>query len=83
VQQDDYRPWDVANRAGLMGTPERAAATPGRIENVDFDWHDYTYTWHCRCGRTPSLRHERISDFWAEVKDEPYDRPVWRLVVDG
>lgn len=44
----------------------RAAANPGRVENEDFDWHDRTYVWRCRCGQSHERRHERISGAWAE-----------------
>lgn len=67
VDQTDYRPWDVANRAGSGGnTAARRAATPGHVEDVDYDWHDRTYTWRCRCGQTWTRRHERVSGAWAE-----------------
>jgi hypothetical protein len=85
VKQQDYRPWEAANRGGWIGTPGRAAATPGRVENVDFDWHDRTYTWHCRCkapsGKptTHTRRHERISAKWVE--HSPSDQSVVCLTV--
>lgn len=66
VDQTDYRPWDAANRAGPIGSPERAAATPNRTENTDWDWHDRTYRWRCKCGETHERRHDRISGAWTE-----------------
>jgi hypothetical protein len=65
VDQRDYRPWHEANRGGNLGSPGRAAATPGRVEGQDFDWHDRTYAWKCRCGKTWELRHQRISQAWS------------------
>lgn len=44
VRQIDYRPWHEANQGGPIGSPGRTAATPGRIEGQDYDWHDRTYT---------------------------------------
>ena len=81
VRQDEYRPWHEANQAGTIGTPERAAATPGQVEGVDFDWHSRTYTWSCRCGRTISRRHERIRELWARVSGTTYDRSRWSAVL--
>jgi hypothetical protein len=66
VNQSDYRPWHEAYRGGLIGSPGRSAATPGRVEGHDFDWHDRTYAWRCRCGETWELRHDRISQAWNE-----------------
>ncbi|SRR6266571_7229330 len=66
VDQSDYRPWDAANQGGWIGSPGRAAATPGRVEDRDFDWHDRTYTWKCRCGETWELRHDHISQAWND-----------------
>lgn len=66
VKQHDYRPWHEANRNGRIGTAGRAAATPGRVEDRGFDWHDRTYTWRCRCGEAWSFRNESISRAWSE-----------------
>jgi len=44
---------------------------------------DRTYSWRCRCARTPSLRHEWITEQWARLADKPYDPSAWRLVLDG
>ena len=66
VEQRDYRPWHEANRGGRLGSPGRAAATPGREEDRDFDMHDRTYTWKCRCGKTWQLKHERITQVWGD-----------------
>jgi len=66
VRQQDYRPWHVANSYGPIGSAARAAATPGRIEDVDWDWHDRTYTWQCKCGARPIRRHDRIGAYWLE-----------------
>jgi hypothetical protein len=30
-----------------------------------------TYRWACKCGRTPEVRHDRISAKWIEVVDDP------------
>jgi hypothetical protein len=81
VDQDDYRPWSAANHAGPLGTARREAATPGRSELKDWDWHDRTYTWRCKCGRTITRRHEQISVLWEQVSHKPYDRAVWRVVL--
>jgi hypothetical protein len=64
VKQSDYRPWHEANRGGWIGSPGRAEATPGLVEDRDFDWHDRTYTWKCRCGETWESRHDSISRAW-------------------
>ena len=66
VDQHDYRPWHIANKGGSIGTHGRAAATPGLVEGRDFDWHDRTYTWRCRCGEVWSFRHESVSRAWSE-----------------
>ncbi len=81
VAQDDYRPWHAANGGGRIGDPARAAMTPGRVEGVDWDWHDRTYTWHCRCGQTHTRRHERLSEVWTK-HEYGYDTP-YQLVVIG
>ena len=65
VRQADYRPWHKANNWRLTGSAGRAAATPGLVEGRDFDWHDRTYTWRCRCGETWQCRHKTISSAWA------------------
>jgi hypothetical protein len=49
-----------------MGSPGRAAATPGRVEDRDFDMRDRTYIWACRCGKTWERKHERISVAWSD-----------------
>jgi hypothetical protein len=67
VDQSDYRPWHAANRGGMIGSPGRAAATPSRVEGRDFDWHDRTYIWRCRCGKPWECRHERISQAWNDL----------------
>jgi len=53
VRQRDYRPSDWWR-----------AATPGRIEGVDFDVFDRTYTWQCKCGARPTRRHDRIGAYY-------------------
>jgi hypothetical protein len=70
VNQHDYRPWHAASRGGPIGSPGRAAAAPGLVEGRDFDWHDRTYTWRCRCGTVWSLRHENITRIWSEHADD-------------
>lgn len=79
VKQEDHRPWHEANKGGLLGSPGRAAAVGDRVEGKDFDWHDRTYTWHCRCGQTHTRRHERISAKWVEY--QPSVRPIEILIV--
>ena len=64
VAQTDFRPWHEANRGGSIGTPGRAQATPNLVEDSDFDWHDRTYMWQCKCGSTWERRHEAISQVW-------------------
>jgi hypothetical protein len=69
VAQSDFRPWHEANRGGSLGTPGRAQATPGLVEGKDFDWHDRTYSWRCKCGRTWERRHESVSRAWLAFSD--------------
>jgi hypothetical protein len=68
VDGESYRPWHEANRGGVRGSPGRAAATPGLVEDEDFDWHDRTYVWRCRCSRKHERRHERISESWLRLR---------------
>lgn len=67
VDWDDFRPWEEANRGGPVA--------PG-----EWDWHDRTYQWRCKCGLTHQRRHERISEVWAQhAPDQPqhwYDTTV-------
>ncbi|MEO7980342.1 MAG: hypothetical protein ABI807_05570 [Sporichthyaceae bacterium] len=62
VEQDDYRPWHEAqNTIGRQRETAKEGIDSGRL-----DWHDRSYTWHCKCGRSTSRRHEAISTMWAE-----------------
>jgi hypothetical protein len=77
VKQDDFRPWHVANQGGVIGSAGRANATPGLIEDQDFDWHDRTYIWRCRkCHATWQRRHEAVSKAWASHTDSGLVRVV-------
>ena len=69
VAQKDYRPWAPNGR--------------GSVELADRDARDRTYSWCCRCARTPSRRHEWVTEQWARLADKPYDPSAWRIVVDG
>jgi len=42
----------------------------GRPKGDAADWHHRTYTWACRCGRTHTRRHERISDAWQRYNSD-------------
>ncbi|MGW4581951.1 hypothetical protein ACWELP_24980 [Rhodococcus aetherivorans] len=51
-------------------------------EDRKADWKAHTYTWKCRCGRTPTLRHERIGEFWKSVQGNP-NKSAWKMVVSA
>lgn len=76
VAQTVYQPWHEAQR-GRHG-PTRAATDPYLTGDVDWDWHDRTYTWKCRCGRTWQRNHESVSELWRRYER---DTPVATLVV--
>jgi hypothetical protein len=82
VDGESYRPWHEANQGGVLGSPGRAAATPGLVEGEDFDWHDRTYVWRCRCGRKHERRHERISEAWQRLRTPAAQRPIVVAVLD-
>jgi hypothetical protein len=60
VEFDDYAPRD-------------AAFLHGQAPRDDFDRHDRTYTWRCRCGRTIVRRHEQISTLWSRETRSTFD----------
>lgn len=69
VDQEDYRPWHVAHNPG--------AQRPRDDDN--WDWHDRTYIWRCKCGQKHERRHETISAAWQRHADD--SQRVVRLTI--
>lgn len=42
-----------------------------------------TYTWKCRCGRSPSVRYERLRQAWREARPSGSDQRVVTVLVRG
>lgn len=40
-----------------------------------------TYTWRCRCGKTPTSTHDRIVRLWAQHRHDP--RPRVAVTLGG
>jgi hypothetical protein len=79
--------WDAYNRDytrdALVVTPNinvdfddyapRDAASHGQAPSNDFDSHDRTYTWRCKCGRTIVRQHQQISALWCRETGSTLD----------
>lgn len=47
--------------------------------NPDADPRDRTYSWQCRCGRTPAVKHDRIHAAWKSA--QRLDTPGVHVVI--